>query len=81
MNVSCAEVVLRYDSIQLAYGFDIEADGSIGALSIDGVIETKANGLKCDVEVKVTSFSKMYDITCYTVTIFTVYDKQQVHWQ
>ena len=52
MNLSCAEINLLNESIQMAYGYDIEADGSIGTLSVSGVIETKSNGLRCDVEVK-----------------------------
>ena len=57
-NRACAEANLFNESIQMVYAFDIEADGSVGTISIVGVIdETKVNGLKCDVEVKVTTAS------------------------
>ena len=60
MNRLCAKVNLLNESIQMVYGFDIEADGSIGALSIVGIItETKANRLKCDEEVQVTPTSSL----------------------
>ena len=82
MNTSCTKVNLLNESIQMVYGFDIEADGSVGTLSVIGVIETKANGLKCDVEVKVkvkvtlaSSFGKT-NIFVTRYGIFTIDDKQ-----